>query len=75
MSGVLPGLVFGGCHGPDEKAVFDELCENVEETIFLYRKDRGNPFRHLLRDETWPTKCKTPHSSAKPANFFKSTPT
>ena len=40
--GSSPGLVFGGCHGPDEKAVFDELCEIVEETISLYRKD-GKP--------------------------------
>ena len=40
--GSCPGLLYGGCHGPDEKAVFDELCEVVEETITLYRKD-GKP--------------------------------
>jgi hypothetical protein len=40
--GSSPGLLFGGCHGPDEKAVFEELCEIVEETISLYRKD-GKP--------------------------------
>jgi predicted RNase H-like HicB family nuclease len=37
--GSSPGLIFGGCHGPDEKAVFSELCEIVEETIALYHKD------------------------------------
>jgi predicted RNase H-like HicB family nuclease len=40
--GSAPGLVFGGCHGKDEKAVFDELCQIVEEAIALYRKD-GKP--------------------------------
>jgi hypothetical protein len=37
--GSSPGLVFGGCHGPDEKAVFDELYEIVEEAVSLYRKE------------------------------------
>ena len=37
--GSAPGLMYGGCHGSDEKKVFDELCEVVEETIALYRKD------------------------------------
>ena len=37
--GSAPGLIYGGCHGPDERAVFDELCEIVEEAILLYRKD------------------------------------
>lgn len=37
--GSAPGLVFGGCHGKDEKAVFDELCRIVEEAIALYKKD------------------------------------
>ena len=40
--GSAPGLIYGGCHGPDERAVFDELCEIVEEAILLYRKD-GKP--------------------------------
>ena len=40
--GSCPGLLYGGCHGPDEKAVFEELCQIVEETIALYRKD-GKP--------------------------------
>jgi hypothetical protein len=37
--GSSPGLVYGGCHGDDEKQVFDELCQIVEETITLYRGD------------------------------------
>lgn len=40
--GSAPGLLLGGCHGPDEKQVFDELCDIVEETIALYHKD-GKP--------------------------------
>lgn len=37
--GSCPGLLYGGCHGDDEKEVFSELCEIVEETIELYEKD------------------------------------
>jgi predicted RNase H-like HicB family nuclease len=37
--GSAPGLLLGGCHGNDEKKVFEELCLIVEETIELYRKD------------------------------------
>ncbi|MEW6220722.1 MAG: hypothetical protein AB1634_14490 [Thermodesulfobacteriota bacterium] len=40
--GSAPGLVRGGCHGSDEKAVFDELCQIVEEAIELYRAE-GRP--------------------------------
>lgn len=40
--GSAPGLIYGGCHGSDEKKVFDELCRIVEEAIELYRKD-GKP--------------------------------
>jgi predicted RNase H-like HicB family nuclease len=40
--GSAPGLIYGGCHGQDEKAVFDELCQIVEEAMELYRKD-GKP--------------------------------
>jgi predicted RNase H-like HicB family nuclease len=40
--GSEPGLVYGGCHGPDEKQVFNELCEIVDEILELYRKD-GRP--------------------------------
>lgn len=37
--GSSPGLVYGGCHGSDEKAVFDELCQIVEEVIVTYHQD------------------------------------
>jgi len=38
--GYAPGLLIGGCcHGDDEKAVFAELCEIVDETIEIDRKD------------------------------------
>ena len=37
--GSAPGLIYAGCHGEDEKAVFEELCQVVEEAIELYRED------------------------------------
>ena len=37
--GSCPGLLYGGCHGPDEKAVFEELCQIVDETIALYNTE------------------------------------
>lgn len=40
--GSAPGLIFGGCHGPDEQRVFEELCAVVEEAIELYRAE-GKP--------------------------------
>jgi predicted RNase H-like HicB family nuclease len=40
--GSAPGLVLAGCHGSDERAVFDELCQIVEEAIELYRSE-GRP--------------------------------
>lgn len=40
--GSCPGLFYGGCHGQDEKAVFAQLCEIVEETIQLYQSE-GKP--------------------------------
>ena len=40
--GSAPGLIYGGCHGPDERAVFDELCQIVDEAIALYEED-GKP--------------------------------
>ena len=40
--GTSPGLMHGGCHGDDERAVFAELCDIVEEVIELYRAD-GKP--------------------------------
>lgn len=40
--GSCPGLFLGGCHGDDERDVFEELCVIVEETIGLYHAD-GKP--------------------------------
>ena len=40
--GSCPGLIYGGCHGEDEKLVFEELCSIVEEVIQIYKKD-GRP--------------------------------
>ena len=37
-----PGLFLGGCHGDDERAVFEELCVIVEETIGFHHAD-GKP--------------------------------
>ena len=37
--GSSQGLIYGGCHGDNEKAVFDELCRIVEEAIELCRQD------------------------------------
>jgi predicted RNase H-like HicB family nuclease len=40
--GSCPGLLLGDCHGDDERKVFDELCDIVDEVIDLYRTD-GRP--------------------------------
>ncbi len=40
--GSSPGLIYGGCHGDDEKQVFDQLCQIVEETIAIYKQE-GKP--------------------------------
>ena len=40
--GSCPGLFYGGCHGTDEKQVFGELCQMVEEMIKLFHQD-GKP--------------------------------
>jgi predicted RNase H-like HicB family nuclease len=37
--GSCPGLIYGGCHGIDEKKVFEDLCSIVEEVIAIYKKD------------------------------------
>ena len=40
--GSCPELFYGGCHGDDERLVFDQLCEIVKETVELYERD-GKP--------------------------------
>jgi predicted RNase H-like HicB family nuclease len=37
--GSCPELFYGGCHGNDEREVFNELCEIVEDMIRLYKED------------------------------------
>jgi len=37
--GSAPGLISAGCHGDDERQVFDELCRIVDEAVELYRQD------------------------------------
>ena len=40
--GSAPGLIFGGCHGDDERQVFAALREIVDEAIDLDRRE-GRP--------------------------------
>ena len=40
--GSCPELFYGGCHGDEPQAVFEELCQIVEETVELYKQD-GRP--------------------------------
>jgi len=40
--GSAPGLLYGGCHGMDEKKVFAELCQIVDETLKIYLQE-GKP--------------------------------
>lgn len=40
--GRIPGLILGGCHGPDEKKVFEELCVIAEEVVATFHED-GKP--------------------------------
>ena len=35
-------LIYGGCHGDNERQVFDELCQIVEDAVELYKGD-GKP--------------------------------
>jgi len=37
--GTAPGLIIGGVHGKNQKKVFDELCEAVEEAIQILHKE------------------------------------
>ncbi len=40
--GSCPSLFYGGCHGNDEKEVFSELCQIVDENIALYIEEGKN---------------------------------
>jgi predicted RNase H-like HicB family nuclease len=46
--GSAPDLMLGGCHGPDERAVFEELCQIVDEVVEIYKKD-GTPLPPAAR--------------------------
>ena len=46
--GSAPGLIFGGCHGDDEKKVFHELCELVEDAVRVYLES-GKPLPSPVR--------------------------
>jgi hypothetical protein len=61
--GSSPGLIYGGCHGDDERAVFDELCRIVEDAIDCagVRAGRCRPPPQVA---TSPTRCRTSHSFA-----------
>ena len=50
--GSCPGLFLGGCHGDDERAVFEELCMIVEETVGLYHVD-GTPLPPATAGRDW----------------------
>jgi predicted RNase H-like HicB family nuclease len=56
--GSAPGLIYAGCHGSDEKEVFDELCQVVEEAVGLYRKD-GKPLPPLTSGRDFATKMQS----------------
>lgn len=40
--GTAPGLLLGGVHGKNQKKVFEELCQVVDEVIHLYKKEGKN---------------------------------
>lgn len=53
--GSCPGLFYGGCHGQDEKQVFSELCDIVEEMMALYQQD-GKPLPPVTSGRDYATK-------------------
>ena len=40
--GRCPGLMLGGVHGSDERKVYAELCETIDEWILLHETE-GRP--------------------------------
>ncbi|MCC7495338.1 MAG: type II toxin-antitoxin system HicB family antitoxin [Fimbriimonadaceae bacterium] len=34
-----PDLLYGGCHGDDQQAVYAELCQAVDEVLAIYRAE------------------------------------
>lgn len=41
--GRVPGLALGGVHGRNEKKVFENLCELVDERIAIHSEDKATP--------------------------------
>ena len=64
--GSSPGLMYGGCHGDDEKAVFAELCEIVDEIVELFLTD-GKPLPPATTGRNLAAAL-TDHWSVEPAN-------
>ncbi len=56
--GSAPGLVYAGCHGDDERKVFEELCQIVDEAIALYLTD-GKPLPPASSGRGLATKLET----------------
>ena len=54
--GSCPDLLYGGCHGDDERAGFAELYDIVEEVITLYKQD-GKPIPTPTSWKTLVTGC------------------
>ena len=63
--GSAPGLLYGGCHGGDERQVFEELCHIVDEVIELYRVD-GKPLPPATSGRDIANRVEALASSVKP---------
>jgi predicted RNase H-like HicB family nuclease len=37
--GRAPELFYGGCHGDDEKVVFEQLCQTIEDVIDAFHRN------------------------------------
>lgn len=53
--GSCPGLLYGGCHGDNEVAVFEQLCAAVDEVIELCEQD-GKPLPAATSGRDYATK-------------------
>ncbi len=68
--GSAPGLFYGGCHGDDERAVFAELCDIVEETIALYR-EANRPLPPATSGAIWSIGFRASHRRAAAGHTLK----
>lgn len=39
--GLCPGLFYGGCHGPDDVKVYQQLCSIAEEVVEIHFEDKS----------------------------------